>query len=134
MRCIKSNLGPYPGPIGVSFKDDQMVFTDAPVIPTKKTKIDIAVEFLNGYLTEVPKPESEVEAAGKALGISRGSLYSARTKLWGDPNKAAWSLPPAINDGEEDIKEGNPTYKNGNSGNQEFPDSQFPIFPFPGGI
>lgn len=89
LSVIKSNLGPFPSPIGVSIEADGVTFDDAPMTPTNDSAVDKAAAFLRDLLAEGPVKACEVYQEAKDAGIAEATLKRAKAALQADSYKDA---------------------------------------------
>lgn len=89
LSVIKSNLGPFPPPIGVHIDAAGVTFEDAPTTPTNDSALDKAVTFLKGLLGSGAVRASEVYQEAKDAGIAEATLKRAKAALQADSYKDA---------------------------------------------
>ena len=81
MLVIKSNLGRFPPPIGLTIDDFGMNFTGAPERPRKPTKLETAKQFLQQLLRNGPVTADTAEQQVANEDISVGTASRAKTAL-----------------------------------------------------
>jgi hypothetical protein len=99
LSVIKSNLGPFPEPLGFTIDDDGMHFGPAPQPPTRASRVQSAAQFLLEILAEGPLPFNEIEEQSRAAGHALGTIRRAKQLLAVESIKRShtsgwyWSLP-----------------------------------------
>lgn len=97
LQVIKSNLGKFPGPIGVTVNEKGVQFVTAPEAPRVETKVDQAVDLLMALLQKGPLSAESVEKEFNDAGISIPTMKRAKSKLGivsgKNKNGWFWSLP-----------------------------------------
>jgi putative DNA primase/helicase len=78
---IKSNLGQRPEPLGFTFADGQLAFTEAPRRQRPETLPERAGDLLLSLLASGPKPYAEVERQTEGAGFSLRTVQRAKEKL-----------------------------------------------------
>lgn len=88
LESVKTNLGPYPEPIGVEFRPlhpsgVMLHYGDAPEEYREPTKLDRCMEWLREILEEAGEPmkPKEIIELGEEADFSRGTIYGARKQL-----------------------------------------------------
>lgn len=83
LELVKTNLGPYPTPLGLEIADvdgvKKFVYGEAPSAET--TLRDDCGEWLLDYLADGPQKVKAVLSAGDDAGYSRDTVYRARKTL-----------------------------------------------------
>lgn len=84
LELAKTNLGPYPTPLGVEIVDTpaglkQFVYGEAPSADT--TLRDDCQDWLLDLLADGPMKVKDILAAGEKAGYSRDTIYRARKEL-----------------------------------------------------
>lgn len=98
LELAKSNLGPYPTPLGVEIVDTsaglkQFVYGAAPSAET--TLRDDCQDWLLDLLEDGPMKVKDVLVAGEANGYGRDTIYRARKELEGDIENTKGHRHPA---------------------------------------
>lgn len=97
LTVIKSNLGKFPEPIGIYWKDDILKFDDAPEQTINETVTDKAADLLLSLLQNEPKTAVEIEKEFDQAGISKSTMKRAKAKLgvisFKNKDGWFWSLP-----------------------------------------
>jgi hypothetical protein len=97
MSVIKSNLGRFPTPLGMTFDGSGVQFCAAPVAPKEESVVDRAAAVLRDLLSDGPKPQKEIQEAIEAAGLSWRSAQRAKDVLNIRSVKKAdgwyWQLP-----------------------------------------
>jgi len=73
LSVIKSNLGKFPAPLGLTIGDAGLSFCAAPEPPKVMTVLDQAVEALRALLEDEPVPADKIFDELKGMGISRST-------------------------------------------------------------
>lgn len=89
LHVVKNNLGKYPEPIGVTFKEwDQdpevaiLEYGEVPNVDEANSLVDKCTIWLNDLLEEMgPLPSSEIIEMGDEEGFNRRMIYRARKRL-----------------------------------------------------
>jgi len=103
LKVVKSNLAPFPKPLGLIITDEGIEWTEAPVTleeckleRVRETKEDAAAGWLRGFLKDGPKPSKEVQPEGEEAGHRWATLRRAAerqgliTKLAPDREHKFW--------------------------------------------
>ena len=97
LQVIKSNLGRFPKPIGLTINDQGIIWNDAPMPPQPETAITRAVDILSTILAREPVLTNCVKEQTDAAGISWRSVNEAKKALRIIAVKRGtawyWSLP-----------------------------------------
>jgi putative DNA primase/helicase len=100
LSVIKSNLGKFPPPLGLTIDESGVHFGAVPEPPKIETQKDRATELLISLLEDEPVAASDIESAAKANGISTRTLNAAKAalgivsvKTQGKNGRWMWSLP-----------------------------------------
>lgn len=105
LEVVKTNLGPYPQPLGFEFvagfpKGFILKWGDAPKQYRPPTKVDLCVEWLPDVLEDEPLSIGQLVELGEPEGFKKNTIWEARKKLGsligdtlGKQNKAnKWKL------------------------------------------
>ena len=98
LLMIKSNLAPFPEPLGVWVTErGEVRFGAAPEPPERTTALDQAVQAIRDLLQGGPLPAEKVMHDLQALGLSEKTIRRAKTKLGVCSDKErdrwVWALP-----------------------------------------
>jgi putative DNA primase/helicase len=97
LQVIKSNLGKFPDPIGVTISETGVKFVTPPETPKVESKVDQAVDLLMAILQKGPISADQVEKEFNNAGISIPTMKRAKAKLGVVSAKKKtcwyWSLP-----------------------------------------
>ncbi len=81
LACIKSNLGRFPDPLGLTISEAGVSFCSAPTTPKEPSQIDIAKSYLVDLLGDGPKLAKEIQESFAGQGLSWRSAERAKTEL-----------------------------------------------------
>ena len=98
LQVIKSNLAKFPKPLGMNIGDAGVKFGLSPEEPKIETQLDKAIDMLKTLLDKEPLQQSEVTKETEGAGLSRNTVYRAKSKLGIVSIKQSdghwyWSLP-----------------------------------------
>ncbi len=78
LSVLKSNLGPFPEPLGFRITEVGVEWEDAPEEPRNETAVDRAAEFLQAMLQSGARAAVEIFNEAEGAGISRSSINRAK--------------------------------------------------------
>jgi len=82
LSVLKSNLGRFPGPVGMTITEDGRVeFGDVPEAPKKPSKLEEAMDWLKDVLAHGPQKQVDIALAADKAGIAWGTLKRAKEML-----------------------------------------------------
>lgn len=97
LSVIKHNLAAFPKPLGFSFTEDGIIFTEAPKTPHIETLTDKAVDLLLALLSQEPMESGKIYEKFAEANISRRKAWEAKSRLKVETLKRGvswyWSLP-----------------------------------------
>ncbi len=97
LQVIKSNLGKFPEPVGVTIDESGVKFVDIPESLQAESLLERAVNLLLAGLGKGPRPAAELEQKIYSSGISRNTMKRAKARLGivsgKNKNNWFWSLP-----------------------------------------
>lgn len=97
LQVVKSNLGKFPDPIGMTITDEGVKFGAAPESPRVETIADRATELLMSLLQKEPRSANDIRQELEDAGVSWRSAERAKAKLGIASVKVdgrwLWSLP-----------------------------------------
>jgi hypothetical protein len=103
LQVVKSNLAPFPEPVGVTWDNNSLLFGDSPEPPKVETIADKAADLLMALLRAEPMRATELQSEVEQAGMSWRSAQRAKEKLGIVSVKRDdgwyWSMPARDEDG-----------------------------------
>lgn len=97
LSVIKSNLAPFPKPVGLEILDVGIEFGEAPEKPHEDTPTERAIDLLRSLLDKQPMRQPDIETEAKGAGVSWAAIRRAKKSLHIVSKKQKdgwfWALP-----------------------------------------